>query len=65
MPKLTFHCIPQGWGADHWLKAKESADVLSYTSMIEEKLLPASVSITCYQFQINVFHFGSAAFMVG
>ena len=34
----------QNWGSDFELSTKESADVLAFSAMLEEKLLPALVS---------------------
>lgn len=48
---LLFHLflfqmiVVQNWGSDFELSTKQSADVVAFSSMLEEKLLPAIVSI--------------------
>ena len=38
--------INQHWGSDFELSTKQSADVVAFSALLEEKLLPALVSIS-------------------
>lgn len=48
MSLLTFLAlclwILQNWGLDHDLSTKQSADIVAFTALLEQKLLPALVS---------------------
>ena len=46
----------QGWGTDHTLSSKQSADIVAFTALMEDKLLPALVSVP---------HITHGSFMVG
>ncbi len=45
----------QNWGTDFDLNTKQSADIIAFTAMMEEKLLPALVSKYMVHYLLNYF----------